>query len=257
VTRSAPLDWDAGTYDRVAQPQFEWGLEVLERLSLRGDETVLDAGCGSGRVTAQLLEALPRGRVIAVDASPKMVELARAALPPERASVRQVDLLELSVEEPVDAILSTATFHWIADHERLFGRLFAALAPGGQLVAQCGGAGNIARLHAEIDAVGAREPYAAYFRDWEGPWNYAAPVETERRLRDAGFEEARCWLTPRPARPPDPPAFLATVILRAHLEMLPHELRDRYVADVVAAGGGDELEVDYVRLNIHAIKPGA
>ena len=76
---------------------------------------MLDAGCGTGKVTRVLLERLPRGRVIAVDASPSMVEQARAALP-GAVDVRQADLTALDLGEPVDAVLSTATFHWIPDH---------------------------------------------------------------------------------------------------------------------------------------------
>jgi len=79
-------DWDAATYDRVSAPQVEWARAVLERLPLEGHETVLDAGCGSGRVTQMLLERLPRGHVIAVDSAPSMVEHARAALDPARST---------------------------------------------------------------------------------------------------------------------------------------------------------------------------
>jgi trans-aconitate 2-methyltransferase len=148
-------DWDAATYDRVSAPQVEWAERVLERLPLRGDETVLDAGCGSGRVTKMLLERLPRGHVVAVDSAESMVDHAREALDPERATVFQADLTELSLDEAVDAALSNAVFHWIPDHDALFWRLHAALRPGGLLVAQCGGKGNVARFHAAATEVGA------------------------------------------------------------------------------------------------------
>src|SRR5687767_10825160 len=138
-----PRDWNAAAYERLSAPLEAMGRDVLDRLVLRGDETVLDAGCGTGRVTAVLAERLPRGRVIAVDGSAAMVREARARLPADRVEVREADLLELELDSPVDAIVSTATFHWIGDHDRLFARLHAALAPGGRLVAQCGGAGNV------------------------------------------------------------------------------------------------------------------
>src|SRR5919112_3663615 len=137
-----PRDWDAATYERLSAPIAAMGVDVLDRLELEGDETVLDAGCGTGKVTRELHRRLPRGHVIAVDAAPSMVEQARAALP-EDVEVRQADLLELALERPVDAVLSTATFHWIGDHDRLFAVLHAALRPGGRLVAQCGAAGNV------------------------------------------------------------------------------------------------------------------
>jgi trans-aconitate 2-methyltransferase len=138
-----PCDWDAAAYSRLSTPQTAMGRDVLARLELAGDETVLDAGCGSGNVTELLVDRLPAGRVIAVDGPPSMVREARERLP-DRVDVREADLLELELEEPVDAILSTATFHWILDHDRLFARLHAALKPGGRLVAQCGGEGNVA-----------------------------------------------------------------------------------------------------------------
>ena len=166
-----PRDWNAASYERVAAPLEAMGRDVLDRLTLRGDERVLDAGCGTGRVTAALVERLPRGEVIAVDGSPAMVEQARERLG-GRAEVRVADLLELELDRPVDAILSTATFHWIADHDRLFARLHGALKPGGRLVAQCGGEGNIAELAEAAARVGEREPALA---GWEGPWHFASP----------------------------------------------------------------------------------
>jgi len=225
------------------------GLAVLERLQLRGDETVVDAGCGSGRITQALIERLPDGHVIALDASQSMVEAARRRLPD--ADIRQVDLLELELEQPVDAILSTATFHWIADHERLFARLRAALKPGGRLVAQCGGEGNIDVLRGHANEVRAREPYAAHFVDWQPPWNYAGPDETQHRLLDAGFQEAECWLAPAPKQPEQPREFLSTIVLGPHVQQLPAELREPFIDDVLAVLG-EPVVVDYVRLNINA-----
>jgi trans-aconitate 2-methyltransferase len=241
--------WDGQSYDRISGPMEALGLAVLERLELRGDESVLDAGCGSGRITQALIERLPDGHVIAVDASQSMVDAARERLPD--ADVRLVDLLELQLDEPVDAILSTATFHWIADHERLFARLHAALRPGGRLVAQCGGEGNIDVLRGHANEVRVREPYAAHFVDWQPPWNYAGPEETERRLSDAGFAHAECWLQPAPKQPEEPREFLSTIVLGPHVQQLPQELREPYIDDVLAALG-EPVVVDYVRLNIDA-----
>src|SRR4051812_27046475 len=156
-------DWNAASYERVSAPQEAMGRDVLDRLDLRGDEHVLDAGCGTGRVTAALLERLPRGEVVAVDGSQAMVEETKARLG-DAAEVFAADLLELQLDAPVDAILSTATFHWIGDHERLFARLHAALKPGGRLVAQCGAAGNVQDV---IEAI-ARVDHPA-LRGWPGP----------------------------------------------------------------------------------------
>jgi trans-aconitate 2-methyltransferase len=243
-------EWDGNTYDRVSKTMEALGLEVLDRLELRGDERVLDAGCGSGRITAALIERLPRGEVIAVDQSPSMVKAARARLG-EDADVRVADLLDLELDEPVDAILSTATFHWISDHARLFARLHAALAPGGRLLAQCGGEGNIRVLRAIAEDVREREPYAEHFSDWRGPWNYAAPEITRERLLGAGFHSAEAWLVPAPRTPEDPRAFLSEIVLGPHVQQLPPALRERYMDDVLGELG-EPVVVDYVRLNIDA-----
>jgi trans-aconitate 2-methyltransferase len=241
--------WDGRSYDRISGPMESLGREVLARLALRGDELVLDVGCGSGRITEALIERLPRGRVIALDASQSMVAAARRRLP--QADVRVMDALELELEEPVDAILSTATFHWIADHERLFRRLRAALRSGGRLLAQCGGEGNIDVLRGRANAVRAREPYAPHFRGWQAPWNYAAPGRTRERLLDAGFASAECWLAPAPQQPEHPREFLSTIVLGPHVQQLPAQLREPFMDDVLAELG-EPVVVDYVRLNIDA-----
>ena len=251
---ATPRDWDARVYDRVSGPQVAMAGPVLARLALRGDETVLDAGCGSGRVTRMLVERLPRGRVIAADAAPSMVKAARAALGDE-VTVIQADLAELELDEQVDAVFSNAVFHWIPDHEALFARMHAALRPGGRMVAQCGGAGNVERFHAVAAEVGEREPYAAHLAGWQGPWNFAAPDQTHRRLERAGFEEIQVWLEPHPAVPEHIEDYLRTVCLGHHVGRLPEELRDAYVRDV-AARCGRPLELDYVRLNVVARRPG-
>lgn len=252
----AAREWDGATYDRISAPMERMGRAVLDRLALAGDETVLDAGCGSGRVTEALRERLPRGRVIGVDGSADMIAAARVRLG-ETADLRVADLLDLDLgpDAPVDHVLSTATFHWIADHPRLFGRLRASVRPGGRLVAQCGGTGNVANVHAAADVVGVRTPYAAHLEGWVGPWNFATPEDTEERLRTAGFREARCWLQPGPVTPDDPATYLRTIVLGVHLERLPAALADAFVAAVI-----DEMvrvddgppTIAYVRLNIDA-----
>jgi trans-aconitate 2-methyltransferase len=244
-----PRDWDAATYERLSAPMTAMGTDVLDRLVLRGDETVLDAGCGTGNVTRVLHERLPGGRVIAVDAAPSMVEQARALLPAE-VDVREADLLELKLDAPVDAVLSTATFHWIADHDRLFANLRRALKPGGRLVAQCGGAGNVAALKAAAERVGEREPFAPALAGWPGPWNFASPHETAERLERLGWVDVWTWPQHVLVDPDDPHEYLGTVALGSHLERLEQGLRDSFVDDVIAEL--DEPVVHYVRLNILA-----
>ncbi|GIW19767.1 MAG: hypothetical protein KatS3mg065_0063 [Chloroflexota bacterium] len=181
--------WDASTYDRISDPMARWGAAVLDRLELRGDERVLDAGCGTGRVTERLAERLPTGQVVALDASPDMIAEARRRLARFGDRVRYLvaDLgRPIPLDQPVDAVLSTATFHWVPDHDALFRNVAAVLRPGGRLVAQCGGTGNIASVQAALATIGD---------GWLGPAHFETPEATEARLAAAGFVDIRCWLT--------------------------------------------------------------
>jgi trans-aconitate 2-methyltransferase len=250
---SGPREWDAETYDAISDPQFEWGMEVLARLELVGDETALDAGCGSGKVTAELAKRLPSGRLIAVDGSEAMIAKARGRLG-DAVTYSVQDLSELQLGEPVDLIFSTATFHWILDHERLFRRLHAALRPGGRLVAQCGGRGNVAEHARAIASVATQPPFAAHFGGMTVMWNFAGPEETEAKLRAAGFSATRCWLEPKPVTPEDPLRFTMTVTLGPHLTRLPEELRLPF-AEAILERSSTPLTLDYVRLNIEATAP--
>lgn len=240
--------WDARTYDRSSEPQQAWASEVLARLEgIPRDAIVLDVGCGTGRVTEALLKLVPAGRMLAVDASADMVALARQRLG-DRAEVWCQDVLDLDLEEPVDAIVSTATLHWVTDHERLWARLARALRPDGVLEIQCGGEGNIDRVQEVIDAV-ARESHPELVGF--SPWVFAGPQETERRLRETGFTNIRCWLRERPTYPPDVDTFVRTSILAAHLARLPAERREPFAAAVVERV---RLPLDYVRLNASAVR---
>jgi trans-aconitate 2-methyltransferase len=244
-------EWDAATYQRISVPHEEWAEAVLARLPLNGDEVVLDAGCGTGRVTRMLVERLPDGRVIAVDGSVAMVEKVREVIRPgDEAFV--ADLVGLELPEPVDAVVSSAVFHWIHDHDALFRGMRACLKPGGRLAAQCGGAGNIDAFRRAGEEVSTRAPYAEHFEDFGDLWNYAGAEETEARLRAAGFEGVRCWLEPWSVVPPEPAEFTRTIMLAGHIDRLPAELQERFVANVTAAAG-EPLRLDYIRLNIEAV----
>ena len=247
-------DFDARTYHRVSGVHQDWADALFDRLQLTGDETVLDAGCGSGRVTARLLDRLPDGHVIAVDGSPSMVAEARDVLG-DRATVIASDLVDVQLAEPVDAVFSSAVFHWIPDHDALFARLLAALKPGGRLVAQCGGEGNIARFRAHADAVAGRAPYAEHLAGFAGVWNYQGAPATAQRLAAAGFTDVHTWLQPWETTPDEPEAFVRTICLVPQLEQLPLALHDAFAADVLTEAG-DPLLLDYVRLNIDARRPG-
>lgn len=221
-----PPNWDAQTYDRVSDPQVEWAQPVIDRLELTGEEWVLDAGCGSGRVTELLLEKA--AGVVGVDADPEMVAKARERLQ-GRARILQRGLEWMMFDEPFDAVFSNAVLHWIADHDKVFARCADALHPGGRLSIQCGGHGNIAHV---LEQAGVKEHH----------WNFATPEQTEERLVRAGFEDVKAWLTPAPTTPEDPKAFLETVVFR-----------DFPDPPALAAKVTDPV-LDYVRLNITGVK---
>ncbi len=241
--------WDARTYDRASGPQQEWALAVLERVAGRLPRCprVLDVGCGTGRVTEAVLELVSDGRVLAVDASQEMVDLAGDRLG-DRAAVWRQDVLDLVLDEPVDVVVSTATLHWVPDHDRLWQRLVAALRSGGILEVQCGGQGNIARVREAIDAVAAES-----FPELVGwsPWVFAGPKETQARLEAAGFMSVRCWLEERPTWPDDLAGFVRSSILPAHMARLPEESHERFAAAVLERV---RAPLDYVRLNVSAIR---
>jgi trans-aconitate 2-methyltransferase len=249
----APHDWNAKDYDRTNAGVIALGHEVLERLTLNGDETVLDAGAGTGAVSAALTERLPNGHVIALDAAPQMVEQARERFADTpNVKVVQGDLYALDLGgRKVDVVFSTATFHWVKDHALLWRNLRGVLNDGGKLVAQCGGEGNIAKARAAYTEVATREPFAQYVGDWH-PTHFANAEDTERLMLDAGFTNVDAWLEPRPVYPDDVGKHLREVILGAHKERLPEELFEPF-AEQVAELVGNETMVDYVRLNIDAV----
>ena len=248
-------DWDAESYHRIAGMQERWGLRVLDRLPLKGDETVLDAGCGSGRMTRHLLERLPEGRVVGVDASPSMIEHARKELgDDDRLELIVADLAKLELDEPVDAIFSNATFHWLPDHDRLFARLFAALRPGGRIEAQFGAEGNVAGFVEAIEAVSSQAEFAPHLGDLEAPWYFASPDDTEARLRAAGFEVDAISVDHYDEQPDDPYAFMRASGLNAHIERLPGDLSEQFMSRL-RERLPEPVVLHYVRLNVSARRP--
>ena len=258
-------DWDAASYHRVSEPQFAWGRRVLARLDLAGDETVVDAGCGSGRLTAELLDRLPRGRVIAVDRSPAMLAVAERELAPRygtRVAFVESDLLDLDEDGVADVVFSTATFHWVLDHPRLFTVLHHVLRPGGRLHAQCGGGANLARIRARAARLSEQPELAPHFAGWRGPWEYADAETTRSRLEAAGFSDVQASLEPAPTVIDDRNdyrEFLRTVILRPLLDRIPDAPAQQALLDAMCAAAEDDdppRSLDYVRLNLSGRRPG-
>jgi trans-aconitate 2-methyltransferase len=256
-------EWDATAYHVVSDPQFRWGLEVLDRVQLRGDETVLDAGCGTGRLTAKLAERLPHGTVLACDLSENMVRGARDFLSPQfgdRVQVFAADMAALNLATIADGVFSTAAFHWVHDHDALFSSLFRALKPGGWLIAQCGGGANLARLYTRVAQLQQQPPFRDYFRNWKSATHFAVPPKTTERLLNAGFYDAEAYISLAPTTFPDANAyrtFISAVCVAKQLKELPAGLHDAFLDPLVSAAAQDAppFTLDYQRLNISARKP--
>ena len=255
--------WDAERYHRVADPQFEWGRRLVDRLQLAGGETVIDAGCGSGRLTRLLLERLPQGRVIAIDVSEQMLESTRRNLERDfagRVEYLLADLLDLDLAGAADVVFSAATFHWILDQPRLFTNLARALRPGGRLLAQMGGKGNLDRIHARSEAIMAAPEYRAEFDGWQRPWEFPDEAVTRERLRSAGFRDIEVERFAQPTTFADAAAFrefITTVNFRLHLQRI-HDarLRQAFIDRLVDLASTDDPKytLDYWRLNLSGIR---
>jgi trans-aconitate 2-methyltransferase len=255
-------EWNAARYHAVSAPQQAWGRRVLERLPLEGSEDVLDLGCGTGRITADLAARLPRGRLVAIDRSPAMLETASVWLAAHAARTRLVraDGAALPFRRAFDAVFSAATFHWIHDHAALFRSIIVALKPGGRLVAQCGGGPNLATLRGRAERLSSTPRFAPYFDDWEEPTYYADVPTTCRRLTEAGFVDASAFLE-EAATPLDGPAayreFIANVCIRHHVARLPHDESSAFLTALTAAAAADSppFTLDYWRLNVTGRRP--
>jgi trans-aconitate 2-methyltransferase len=263
-------DWNAGEYHRLSDPQLAWGRNVLARVPLRGDEVAADVGCGTGRLTAELATRLPAGRLFAVDVSAAMVREARtrlksgspASLKPGSTTIEVIraDASALPFERALDLAFSTATFHWIHDHARLFSSLFRALKPGGRLAAQCGGGPNLDRLYRRAEDLMRQPGYAPYFADWRAPWHFADEPTTRRRLETAGFVDVVTALYSSPVSFDSLHTyrdFLTTVCVRHHVARLPPELQAAFTAQLADAAERDNppLTLDYWRLDMTGSVP--
>ena len=257
-------EWNAADYHRLSTPQFQWGQRVLNDLRLRGDECVLDAGCGTGKLTHLLLQNLPRGRVVGLDLSRNMVQHARRDLQVafgERVQFVAADLIALPFRDAFDGIFSTASFHWVLDHDSLFRNLFAVLRPGGWLHAQCGGGPNLAQLRQRVRALCLSVEFSPWLGEFSEPWFFSDAEGAEARLRSAGFEEVRTNLeaaTITVSSAEEFKGYLRTFILHSHLDLLPSELlRETFVQALAHSCGAENppWTLDYTRLNLRARKP--
>jgi trans-aconitate 2-methyltransferase len=270
------MDWNAGRYHALSDPQLEWGRRVMLRLAPMPGERILDLGCGTGRLSTMLLEAMGEGHVVGVDRSEAMLsEAARrterrppitplhdASTDPSRLSYVRADGAALPFADAFDAVFSTAALHWMPDHNAVFASVYCALAPGGRFVAQGGGGRNLRTLFDRAAALMQTPALAAYFTGWREPWEFADVPTTMMRLERAGFTSIDASLEPAPTTLPDRETyaeFIALICLRPQLELLPAADRPAFISAIAdqASADPEPFTLDYWRLNITARKPAA
>jgi len=264
-------DWDAAKYHRISDPQLAWGRSVAARLIPSAGEQLLDLGCGTGRLT-QEIAATPGIFVVGLDRSAAMLkeavarQLQRGQTPAldsySKVAFVRGDGAALPFASVFDAVFSTATFHWIPNHDSLFRSIHRVLRTGGRLVAQAGGAGNLERLYGRARRLMRSPQYARVFTTWSEPHHFENVADTEKRLKDAGFERIEVSLAFAPVpfdRPDAYTEFVAAVCLRHQLDCLPVEDREGFMSRVTEEAIDDDppLTLDYWRLNILARKAGA
>ena len=262
-------DWDATTYDRISDAQESWGTKTIERRKWKGNEIVLDAGCGSGRLTKILSSKVTQGKVIAVDSDLSMIRLAKENLAKfSNIEFIKMDISQLEIEEKVDVVFSNAVLHWILNHKKVFERFWQILKPDGQLLIQCGGHRNLTKTLSIINKVRKSKEFYNYFCNnkgediWNQTWYFAKKEDTEKILQEIGFENIQVFLANKDAKFSNKEEyflFIKTIVLIPYLKYLPNQtLKDKFPKSVIQEieTNAKELQwkLDFVRLNINAIK---
>ena len=261
-----PIKWDAADYAANSVPQQAWARELIARLHLRGDERVLDVGCGDGKITAELAMILTRGSATGVDASPQMVEFARKTFPAARIPnlrFHAMDARKIKFEREFDLVFSNATLHWVDDHQTFLRGAAACLRTGGRLVVSCGGKGNAHDVFIALRPEMRLKRWRQYFRKLAAPYFFYTPADYEKWLPKFGFKTQKIQLAPKDATYEGAKGFstwLRTTWI-PYVQRVPENLReefitavaDRYVANHPMDEAG-RVHIRMVRLEIDAVK---
>ena len=235
--RAKPAKWNPADYAAHSTVQQSWARELIARLSLRGDEHILDVGCGDGKVTAEITQAVPRGSVVGIDASPQMVEFARKAFPQGKNSnlaFRVMDARKIKFARQFDLLFSNAALHWVDDHEAILHGAASVLKPGGRLVVSCGGRGNAHDVFLALRPEMRLKRWRGFFRQLETPYFFYSPADYEKWLPRAGFKTRRVKLAPKDAVYPgrDGLAAWLRTTWRPYTQRVPEVLREEFIAAV-------------------------
>jgi trans-aconitate 2-methyltransferase len=255
--------WDAETYDKVSSTvQLEWGRKLLEKRKWIGNEIVMDAGAGSGKLTKILANRLPHGKVYAIDADHNMIQQAKSSL----SSYKNVQVIQSSMDKvnlptKVDVIFSNSALHWILNQETVFSHFWQLLKPnGGELLIECDGYGNLDRISSIVFKIMQSDEFRRYFANWKQSWYFPKPDDTERLLQQIGFRDILVYLSDRTMVYPDLEGFtmfVKSVTLRTFLGYLPNsQKKEQFLNSFLNEfkQSGREWSLDFMRLSVFARK---
>lgn len=187
-----PVEFDGKRYEQTSTHQKEWGTRLIEELQLRGDEHILDVGCGDGALTAKLAEIVPDGSVMGIDASEGMINAAQSHKK-DNLTFKQLDVTTMQYHEEYDVIFSNATLHWIKDHKTLLELFYRALKPSGVLRANFAGDGNCATFNGIVKEIMGRNEFRNAFKTFEWPWYMPEVDEYMKLVKGSPFKKAEVW----------------------------------------------------------------
>ncbi len=258
--------WDAQEYERSSAAQQKWAHEMIPKLRLKGDEVLLDIGCGDGKVTAAIAARLPGGRVVGVDNSDDMISLARkryheASNPNLR--FQKEDATKLPFHEEFDVVFSNAALHWIRDHLPVLNGVSRSLRPGGRIMLQMGGQGNASDVVALFHAHTNQRKWRLYFSNFEPPYAFYSSVEYRQWIRDVGLQPQRIELVPKDMTHEGRAGFEGWIKTTwiPYIETVPPDLRTAFMTEFAdqylerfPPDRADKVHVQMVRLEVEAVK---
>ena len=263
---SKDIKWNAADYAANSVVQQTWARELIAKLNLRGDEHILDVGCGDGKVSAELARAVSRGSATGVDASPQMIGFAKknfATTEFPNLRFRVMDARKIKFDRRFDLIFSNAALHWVDDHQGILRGAGSVLKTGGRLMISCGGKGNAADVFTALRPEMRRARWRNFFRQMPTPYFFHAPEDYKNWLPRFGFKIQNLQLTPKDATYDGADGFatwLRTTWI-PYVQRVPENLRKEFIAAVtqryVAKHPPDAdgpIHVRMVRLEIDAVK---
>lgn len=258
--------WNAADYAANSVVQQTWARELIAKLKLRGNEHILDVGCGDGKVTAEIACALPRGSATGVDASPQMIKYAQKTFPSKKfpnLEFHVMDARKIKFDRQFGFIFSNAALHWVDDHPAILSGAASALKPGGRLVVSCGGKGNAHDVFFALRPEMRSARWREFFRKMPVPYFFHAPDDYEKWLPKFGFKINMLKLAPKDVTYDGAEGFstwLRTTWI-PYVQRVPESLREEFIGSVTQryvakhpAGADGKIHVLMVRLEIDAVK---